>query len=308
MDLRWLLSIAIIGCKLAAGIGYNDEILAVKEGSLPSDGALFIYDGIRGKLSEHDALVSKLVENSQNNITELDKQLEEGQITTKENYNEFFNKLTNTLDEMGHIRNYIGLIPELIRNIEMIKEEMHEWDRRTLGDDLTMRVKTVMAGKRELKEKLKIELQTVTAKINVLPIKKEVGKNSINALALELTNSEIHIRENETIISQDVGKCREKLAGSKYLTMQERNAMASEILVMRMLINGMEGAMKALKSAEKEIEELKMGMTEEELKMFDSEIMQHTIITGSESKKVVERLEKDILHLENQITAIPIEN
>ncbi|KAK2195665.1 hypothetical protein BdWA1_002258 [Babesia duncani] len=90
--------------------------------------------------------------------------------------------------------------------------------------------------------------------------------------------------------------------------MQERNAMASEILVMRMLINGMEGAMKALKSAEKEIEELKMGMTEEELKMFDSEIMQHTIITGSESKKVVERLEKDILHLENQITAIPIEN
>ncbi|KAK2195055.1 hypothetical protein BdWA1_003355 [Babesia duncani] len=135
--------------------------------------------------------------------------------------------------------------------------------KKLLKGDLTIPVKTIMAGKRELKERLKIDLSTVTAKINALPIKKEVGKNRIKALALELTNAEIQIRESETMILQDI---------------------------------------------EKEIEELKMGMTEEELKMFDSELMQHAVITRSKSKKVVERLEKDILDLENKMAAIPIEN
>ncbi|KAK2194670.1 hypothetical protein BdWA1_003345 [Babesia duncani] len=68
---------------------------------------------------------------------------------------------------------------------------------------------------------------------------------------------------------------------------EERNAMASEILVMRMLINGMEGAMKTLESAEKEIEELKMGMTEEEYQIFDREIMQQKITTSSEARGLI---------------------
>ncbi|KAK2194671.1 uncharacterized protein BdWA1_003858 [Babesia duncani] len=68
---------------------------------------------------------------------------------------------------------------------------------------------------------------------------------------------------------------------------EERNAMASEIFVINILINGMEGAMKTVESAEKEIEELKMGLTEEEHQIFDREIMQQKITTSSEARGLI---------------------
>ncbi|KAK2197775.1 hypothetical protein BdWA1_000778 [Babesia duncani] len=240
-------------------------------------------DKLKEGLMESDLYIDGLVKQLSRKIEDLNQALDNSRILTIEEHNVLTEEALEAKENLASLDN------ELI------------WD-------LTTRLKTLTAGKRELKERLKIELETVTAKINALPIKKEVGKNRIKALTLELTNAEIHIRESETMISQDIGKCKEKLAGSECLTTEERNAVASEILVMRMLINGMEGAMKTLESAEKEIEELKMGMTEEERKMFDNEIMQHTVITESESKKVVERLEKDILDVENKMTAIPIEN
>ncbi|KAK2194673.1 hypothetical protein BdWA1_003348 [Babesia duncani] len=190
-------------------------------------------------------------------------------------------------ENLASLDNEINLLPALESEIEKLKSGMSEEDKIILGGDLTTRLKTLTTGKRELKERLKIDLSTVTAKINALPIKKEVGKNHIKALALELTNCEIYLRESETMISQDIGKCKEKLAGSKYLTMQERNAMASEIFVINILINGMEGAMKTVESAEKEIEELKMGLTEEEHQIFDREIMQQKITTSSEARGLI---------------------
>ncbi|KAK2195017.1 uncharacterized protein BdWA1_003509 [Babesia duncani] len=304
MHLRKLIGVPIMGWKLA--VAYND--IPLSNPGMDREVAEKASDKLKEGLLEADLYINGLVKQLSRRIEDLNQALEKTRILTIEERNALTEEALEAKENLASLDNEINLLPALESEIEKLKSDMSEEDKIILGGDLTTRLKTLTAGKREIKERLKIDLSTVTAKINALPIKKEVGKNRIKALALELTNAEIHIRESETMISQDIGKCKEKLAGSKYLTMQERNAMASEILVMRMLINGMEGAMKTLESAEKEIEELKMGMTEEERKMFDNEIMQHTVITESESKKVVEKLEKDILDFENKMTAIPIEN
>ncbi|KAK2195666.1 hypothetical protein BdWA1_002259 [Babesia duncani] len=304
MDLRWLLSIAIIGCKLAAGIGYNDEILAVKEGSLPSDGALFIYDGIRGKLSEHDALVSKLVENSQNNITELDKQLEEGQITTKENYNEFFNKLTNTLDEMGHIRNYIGLIPELIRNIEMIKEEMHEWDRRTLGDDLTMRVKTVMAGKKELLENLTNKINNIGEKLNELHLTRKFTRERIKSTLIQIGNCVSQIKRRQKMAFADIANIKKTLEELTPMNDEIRDTLKEQIFITNIVIMSLKEQARIMKTLEKEIEYLKEFLTPKERTILDREMAGNIEMTSSEAEEIEAHLINEIARLEMSIYAV----
>ncbi|KAK2195188.1 hypothetical protein BdWA1_002861 [Babesia duncani] len=84
--------------------------------------------------------------------------------------------------------------------------------------------------------------------------------------------------------------------------------MEAEIIVIRVLLGGMESTIETLESAEKEIEELKIGMTEEEHQIFGREIVQQKIITSTETRELVEKLEKEILDIEKKITAIPIEN
>ncbi|KAK2195189.1 hypothetical protein BdWA1_002862 [Babesia duncani] len=177
MDLRWLLSFAIIGCKLAAGIGYNDNILVVKEGSISRHLARRMYNKIIRIMLRDELSVTQCIEDNLEILTSINGLLDDGQINTETEYDSIVEEISKTKDDLEYIKEYIEWLPKLAREVDDLKSQMQEPERRTLGGDLTMRVKTIMAGKKEIEEKLKMELETVTAKINALPIRKKNLKN-----------------------------------------------------------------------------------------------------------------------------------
>ncbi|KAK2196262.1 hypothetical protein BdWA1_001504 [Babesia duncani] len=306
MDLKWLLSFALVGCKLAACINYNDDIFVVKDGSISRHFARELYDEIIRIMLSDELSVTQCIENFLEILTSIKGLVDDGQINTEVEYDTIIKILSNTKDDLGYIKNYIEWLPKLAREVDDLKSQMQEQDRRTLGEDLTMRVKTLTAGKRELEEKLKMELEYVTAKVDALPIKKEITRKRIKALAQELENCEIHIKESESMILKGIVECIEKLLGSKTLTNEEHHTIDAEIFVMRMLLAVMEGAMETVENIQKEIEELKIGMTKEESQILDHEIMQHTAITTTETKELIEILRKEVLDIEKGMEAKPI--
>ncbi|KAK2195177.1 hypothetical protein BdWA1_003479 [Babesia duncani] len=136
-----------------------------------------VYENLIQTLSTIDQFWLHVLDHISRNIADLNEKVTRNSITTREEYERVAEKIVESKDVLAQFSQRLAVIPIIKEQITQVTARMSE-ARRSLGEDLKMRIKALEAGKMQLKEKLEIELETVIAKIDALPIKEKVKNKS----------------------------------------------------------------------------------------------------------------------------------